>query len=89
MADLRLAFIGAGNMARSIIGGLMALVLLLLGGWVLSGPLERLVGLYSADIALLGLDGSTALAMLGGGVLAGWGGAWGAVSRHLAAIQPR
>ena len=71
-----------------IMGGVMALLLLLIGGWVLSGPLERLIGLYSADIGLLGLDGSTALALLGGGVVAGWGGAWGAVSRHLSAIQP-
>jgi hypothetical protein len=27
--------------------------------------------------------------VLGGGLLAGWAGAWVAVGRHLAAIEPR
>jgi cell division transport system permease protein len=72
-----------------LIGGLVALVLLIIGGWILAAPLERLIGLYDSDISLLGLDGTTALFIIGGGVLSGWGGAWNAVSRHLAAIQPK
>ena len=43
----------------------------------------------ATNFNLLGLDGTTALAMVGGGVLAGWGGAWTAVARHLAEIQPK
>jgi cell division transport system permease protein len=72
-----------------VIGGLVALFLMITGGWLLAAPLERLIGLYEADLSLLGLDGGTALLIIGGGVLAGWGGAWSAVSRHLSAIQPK
>ena len=72
-----------------IIGGFVALFLMIAGGWLLAAPLERLIGLYEADLSLLGLDGGTALLIIGGGVLSGWGGAWSAVSRHLAAIQPK
>lgn len=71
------------------LGGMFALLLLLAGGWLLSSPLERLIGLYESDINLLGLDLQTVTAIVGGGVLSGWGGAWTAVSRHLAAIQPK
>jgi len=72
-----------------VLGGVLALLLLLVGGLVLSGPVERLIGLYAADVTVLGLDGLTALLVLAGGILAGWGGAWSAVARHLSAIQPR
>lgn len=72
-----------------LLGGIVALILLLAGGWLLAGPLERLIGLYESDLNLLGLDFDTVLAITGGGVLCGWGGAWTAVSRHLSAIQPQ
>jgi len=72
-----------------VIGGVVALFLMITGGWLLAAPLERLIGLYESELSLLGLDGSTALMIIGGGVLSGWGGAWSAVSRHLAAIQPK
>jgi cell division transport system permease protein len=71
-----------------LIGGVVALLLMLVGGWLLTGPLERLIGLYDSELNLLGLDPGGALTMVAGGVLAGWGGAWTAVSRHLSAIQP-
>ncbi len=72
-----------------LLGGMVALFLLVVGGWLLSSPLERLMGLYESDVNLLGLDLETMAAIIGGGVLSGWGGAWTAVSRHLAAIQPK
>jgi cell division transport system permease protein len=72
-----------------LIGGFIALLVLVLGGWVLAGPLQRLIGLYSAEITLLGMDSATALAVFAGGILSGWGGAWTAVSRHLSVIQPK
>jgi len=71
-----------------LLGGVFALFLLVTGGWLLSSPLERLIGLYDSDMNLLGLSLSTVLTIVGGGILAGWGGAWTAVSRHLAVIQP-
>ncbi len=72
-----------------LIGGIVALLLMVIGGWLLTAPLEHLIGLYESDLSLLGLDAGSALTMVAGGVLAGWGGAWTAVSRHLAAIQPK
>jgi cell division transport system permease protein len=71
-----------------LLGGIFALLLLLVGGWVLSEPLQRLIGLYESQLELMGMDTNTMLSLLGGGILAGWGGAWSAVSRHLTAIQP-
>ena len=72
-----------------LLGGLFALLLLLIGGWVLAEPLQRLIGLYESQLELLGLNMTTMVALIGGGVFAGWGGAWSAVSRHLSVIQPR
>jgi len=70
-------------------GGLFALFLLMMSGWLLAAPLERLMGLYNMGPDLMGLNFTTTLTVIGGGVLSGWGGAWSAVTRHLAAIQPK
>lgn len=72
-----------------LIGGCIALLVLVAGGWILSGPLERLIGLYTTEIDLLGMDLATSAAVFTGGILSGWGGAWTAVARHLSAIQPK
>ena len=72
-----------------LLGGCFALLLLGLGLWLLSGPVARLVTLYGGGFRPLGLDGRTILAVLAGGLIAGLGGAWMAVARHLAAIQPK
>ena len=72
-----------------ILGGALAVLILLAGLWALGGPVSRLAGLYGSSFALGGASGGSVLAVLAGGVLAGWGGAWLAVSRHLAAIQPK
>jgi len=72
-----------------LLGGCFALLLLGISLWLLSGPIERLASLYGGAFEAPGVDGDTALAILAGGLLAGLGGAWSAVARHLAAIQPR
>lgn len=72
-----------------VLGGCFALLLLALSLWLLSGPIERLAGLYGSTFSPLGVDATTVLSILAGGLLAGLGGAWSAVARHLAAIQPR
>jgi len=72
-----------------VLGGSFALLLLAISLWLLSGPIERLAGLYGSSFRPLGVDAATVLIILGGGLLAGLGGAWSAVARHLAAIQPR
>jgi cell division protein FtsX len=48
-----------------------------------------LTGLYGGGLELLGLNWATLMAVLAGGILCGWGGAWSAVSRHLAEIEPK
>ena len=72
-----------------VIGGIVALLLLGAGYLLLAAPVQRLTGLYGDGLELLGLDWATLVAVLAGGILCGWGGAWSAVSRHLAAIEPK
>lgn len=69
-------------------GGVVAWVLLQLSLWWLSGPVERLAGLYRSDFSLNGLsiDGGFALIIIA--MLLGWLGAWIAVKRHLDDIEP-
>ena len=71
------------------LGGLVALMLLGAGMLLLSGPLERLLGLYGAQFSGFGLTLGTAGMVMAAGLLSGWAGAWAAVGRHLSAIQPR
>lgn len=70
-------------------GGVLAVLLVCLLVWWLSGPVETLAGLYGAQHSLAGpgLAGSLVLALAGG--LLGWAGAWLAVARHLADVEPR
>ena len=71
------------------LGGLVALMVLGAGLLLLSGPLERLLRLYGVDFGGFGLSPGSAGLVIGGGLLAGWAGAWAAVGRHLSAIEPR
>jgi cell division transport system permease protein len=72
-----------------LLGGIFAMLLLFVGMWLLSGPVERLVVLYGGGFEPFGIDGGTLLTVLIMGLCTGLGGAWSAVSRHLAAIQPQ
>ncbi len=72
-----------------LLGGLVATVILLAGLWSLRGPVTALAGLYGSGLELGGAGTSALLVLLGGGILAGWAGAWTAVARHLSAIQPK
>jgi cell division transport system permease protein len=69
-------------------GGLIAWILLSVGLYWLSGPVERLITLYGSDFVLRGLGFSDSLLLIFDGVLLGWLGAWLAVSRHLSRIEP-
>jgi cell division transport system permease protein len=69
-------------------GGLIAWILLSVGLYWLSGPVERLISLYGSDFVLKGLGFSDSLLLIFDGVLLGWLGAWLAVSRHLSRIEP-
>jgi len=71
------------------LGGIFAILLLVVSLWILSGPVERLVRLYGGGFEPFGIDSGTLLAVFTIGLAAGLSGAWSAVARHLAAIQPR
>lgn len=70
-------------------GGVLAALLVSAALWSLEKPISELAMLYESAFQLrgLGVMGSLNLVILGG--LLGLAGAWLAVSRHLARIQPR
>jgi cell division transport system permease protein len=70
-------------------GGLLALVLLGIGLWWLTGPVAQLADLYQSNFRLQGLGwiASLQLVLLSG--LLGLLGAWLAVARHLVQIEPK
>lgn len=70
-------------------GGLCAAILVALSLWFLQQPIAELALLYQSDFRLrgLGIMGGLNLIVVGG--LLGLAGAWLAVARHLAEIQPR
>lgn len=69
-------------------GGIVAWLLLQISLWWLSGPVERLAGLYRSEFSLNGLTFDGALALIIAAMLLGWLGAWVAVKRHLDDIEP-
>ncbi len=70
-------------------GGLLALVLLALGLWWLSGPVGQLAEAYQSEFLLSGLDWATSIQLVLLAGLLGLAGAWLAVARHLSEIEPR
>jgi cell division transport system permease protein len=70
-------------------GGLLAWLLLALGGHWLAAPIQALAQSYGAHYAVprLGLDGS--LVLLFSSIILGWLGGWMAVNRHLKEVRPR
>lgn len=70
-------------------GGFFAALLVSLSLWYLQGPVEELAGLYQSEYSLRGLGFMGALNLLILGGLLGLAGAWLAVTRHLADIEPR
>ncbi|HET7922785.1 MAG TPA: permease-like cell division protein FtsX, partial [Gammaproteobacteria bacterium] len=64
-------------------GGVLAWLLVTLSLALLGGPVARLAGLYGSRFHLSGLGPDGSLALLAGGALLGWLGAWLAVARHL------
>jgi cell division transport system permease protein len=70
-------------------GGVFAAALVAASLWYLGGPVDRLAELYQSPFRLsgLGVMGALNLVLLSG--FLGLAGAWLAVARHLAEIQPR
>ena len=69
-------------------GGVVAWILLQLSLWWLSGPVERLAGLYRSEFSLSGLTFDGVFALIIMAMLLGWLGAWVAVKRHMDDIEP-
>ncbi|NWN84080.1 MAG: ABC transporter permease [Halomonas sp.] len=70
-------------------GGLLAWVLLTLGGGWLAAPVSALAESYGASFSLPRLGAGGSAILVGCSTLLGWLGAWIAVSRHLAEVKPR
>lgn len=68
---------GAG--AALVVGAILGL---------LGGPVARLAGTYESEFVLEGLGAAGSLALCAAGALIGLAGAWLAVGRHLARIEP-
>jgi len=69
-------------------GGLAALLIVQLGLMALTGPVERLAGLYGSGFRPAGLGSGGALALVLLGAALGWLGSWIAATRHLGRIEP-
>jgi cell division transport system permease protein len=89
-----LALVGAGNafirqpflytgLWYGLMGGLLAIILLYVTLFYLSGPLGLLLETYGTVFTMQGLGGTNALWLLLGGGLLGWSGAWISVQRYL------
>ena len=71
-----------------LLGALIAVFLVLVALILLNGPVQRLAGLYDAEFSLALVDPLSFFGVLLGGPALGLVGAWLAVGRHLAQIQP-
>nr|WP_298414957.1 permease-like cell division protein FtsX [uncultured Halomonas sp.] len=70
-------------------GGLLAWLLLGVGGQWLSAPVQALAQSYGAHFTVPGLDWEGSATLLISSTLLGWLGGWMAVDRHLKEIRPR
>lgn len=70
-------------------GGVLAWSIVALSLYWLGDAVAGLAGAYGSSFALDGPDAVQVVAMLGGGAVLGWIGAWGEVSRHLGTIEPK
>lgn len=71
-----------------LFGGLLAWLLVSLGLSVLSGPTQRLAGLYQSEFTLSYLSFSAGLLVVLLSIALGYLGSWLAVGRHLKEIEP-
>lgn len=71
-----------------LLGAIIALALVVLSLFLLDGPVQRLAGLYQSSFSLALIDAWSLFGIALGGPLLGLLGAWVAVGRQLADIQP-
>lgn len=78
-----------GGLWYGLLGGLIAVLLILLAIALLDAPLHELSALYSGQLNAPSLRFASIMALLGGSALLGLVGSWLAVGRHLRDIEPR
>jgi len=71
-----------------LLGAAIGMALVLGSLYLLDGPVRRLAGLYESGFELSLVDPASLLGVVLGGPMLGLVGAWLAVGRHLARIQP-
>ena len=84
-AFIRRPFLYFGAL-QGALGGLLAALLVALGGQLLGAPVAELVVLYGGTYDLLGLTARSIAGLTGIGALLGWLGAYLSVSIHLRAF---
>ena len=72
-----------------LLGGLLALALVLVALMLLEAPVQRLAGLYGSGFELRGLTLREAGLVVAAGAGLGWVGSFVATARHLRQIEPR
>lgn len=77
-----------GGLWYGLGGGLVALAIVQLGLLVLSGPVERLSGLYGSGARLTGPGATGSVVLVLAGAALGWLGSWISATRHLRRIEP-
>lgn len=70
-------------------GGLVALLVIYVSLFAVQGPVNRLLGAYGSDFAIMGLGISNSFLVVLIAAALGWLGAWVSVLRHLRAIEPK
>lgn len=68
--------------------GLIALLVMLVAGLALQGPLSQLIASYGSTFRLHGPGFEGAIKVLGGATALGWVGAWLATGHHLRSTRP-
>ncbi len=71
-----------------LLGGVLACLMMSVGLYVISGPVEALAGSYQSSFQLRGLGFAQALSVILTSVVLGWLGAGLAVGHHLGEINP-
>jgi cell division transport system permease protein len=77
-----------GGMWYGLIGGVLALLLVLLVLLAIKRPIQELVGLYNSDFQLMFPSFRQSLGLVASSIGLGLFGSWLAVSRHIAKIEP-
>ena len=71
-----------------LLGGVVAWIMIEISLGLLSGPVQRLAGLYGSDFSLSSLGLDNAFLLIGCSLVLGLVGSWIAVGRHLHEIEP-